>query len=138
MSHSQKISPTCSCYLIWLASVILRLYIWLASLSSDVIRSASPLSGMMFDSLFINIIRALSLEFPMQFSWLGSITSCTCAVPSNKPLEYNLSYFMVTRIQTRWEATQRVVVPQLDRLAGKMALIQYLLVKSCIIWRSRS
>jgi hypothetical protein len=46
--------------------------------------------------------------------------------------------YTLTTINTRWEATQRVMAAKLTRLAHKIAIQLYLVAESCTIWSSRA
>jgi hypothetical protein len=46
--------------------------------------------------------------------------------------------YMLTTINTRWEATQTVMAAKLTRLTQKIATQLHLVVENCAIWSSRS
>jgi hypothetical protein len=54
------------------------------------------------------------------------------------PKVSGLSHNEITTINTRWEATQRVMAAKLTRLTHKIAIQLHLLAESCIICSSRS
>jgi hypothetical protein len=49
----------------------------------------------------------------------------------------SITKYTLTTINTRWEATQRVMVAKLTRLTHKMAIYLHLVTESCIIYSSR-
>jgi hypothetical protein len=50
----------------------------------------------------------------------------------------SITKYMLTTINTRWEATQRVMAAKLTRLTHKIAIQLYLVAKSFTVWGSRS
>jgi hypothetical protein len=50
----------------------------------------------------------------------------------------SITKYTLTAINTRWEATQRVMEAQLTRLTHKIAIQLHLVAESCTIWSSRS
>jgi hypothetical protein len=50
----------------------------------------------------------------------------------------SIAKYMLTTINTRWEATQSLMTAKLTRLTHKIAIQLYLVADSCTIWSSRS
>jgi hypothetical protein len=50
----------------------------------------------------------------------------------------SITKYTLTKINTRWEATQRVMAAKLTRLAHKLAIQLHLVAESCSICSSRS
>jgi hypothetical protein len=84
-----------------------------------------------------------SRTFPLTMKWPESVT------PPPRPLQtrvYRIQKFpdgvitkyTFTTINTRWEATQRVMAAKLTRLTHKIAIQLHLVAESCIICSSRS
>jgi hypothetical protein len=52
--------------------------------------------------------------------------------------DWSITKYTLTTINTRWEATERVMAAKLNRLTHKIVMQLHLVAKSCIICSSRS
>jgi hypothetical protein len=65
---------------------------------------------------------------------------CHCKVLATRvyPKVFGLSHNEITKINARWEATQRVMEAKLTRLTHKIAIQLHLVAETCTICSSRS